>query len=267
LKGEIVSPTNLTRQSTRHSRLRVSALLFSAGLVAAALTIGAPLAANADPTPTITLSETTITPWGTFGVSGTGFTANSNLTFLLDSTDVTEQIGHPHTDAGGAFTVAAGALRYETVEGGSVGTHTLTVTDASTLSATAALEVIGEIVPRPATATRTISQMISSGVTFSLSGFLPGDSVTAGIGNRFGGSECSDPVTADEAGHVTLTCVWDAAFIAEYGSIPAADVYTASAVAAMGSRQSVTLMVTVIADPAAPAVPAVPIAGKASFTG
>jgi hypothetical protein len=260
-----VSQTILSEKPQR-SRLRLPALLFSAGLVAAALTIGAPLAANAVPAPTITLSGETLTAYGSFQVEGTGFTPDSDLTFSLDGTDVTSQLPAPKTDDTGSFGDSIGSLHFPAEGGGTVGTHTLVVTDAADLSASATLEVIAAPVPNPATATRTIAQMTSTGVTVTFSGFLPGDSVSAGISNDVNGGPCGDPVTANESGQATLTCVWNAAYVDVFGSTPGAGAYELGAWNGTYTISSDTLKLTVV-DPNTPAVPAVAIKGNASFTG
>ncbi|MCX7520903.1 hypothetical protein OSC27_01280 [Microbacterium sp. STN6] len=249
-------------------RRKRPAIFLSAGLVAAMLAIGAPLAANAAPSSaTITLNVSKVTAWGQFSVvSGGGFGPGDALSFTLDGIDVTNQLVNPTADGSGDITSSFGTLHFP--NGGSIGSHTLVVTDTSdtTLTASSTIEVVADLTPTPATATRTLAQMASSGVAVSFSGFTAGAMVNVGMFNSALDGGLCDSVAADSNGVVAVTCVWDAAFAALHGGAVKAGEYTIGANTVDTSMFSSSVIVTV-GDPATPAAPAVPVKSTASFTG
>lgn len=257
-------------------------MFVTAGLVAAALAVGGPLVANAVPAPTITLSATTASPYGQFtATSGAGFSAGAPLTFLLDGTNVSNQLVGPlQADATGSFSAPFGWQHFTTPGGGSLGKHTLLVTDGVThLSASADITVVATPTPTPAQARLTVSQITGPGLKVTFSGFTPGDSVDVGMYNRdsgFGGT-CAT-VTADVGGVATAICNWNAAYVTHFklgnGIAPGPGVYGLGANNATYSIYSAEMTVTVgdpiVAKPAAPAThaaPATPVRGPATFTG
>jgi hypothetical protein len=261
-------------------------LLAWTSLLLAVLGVGAAVTANAVPAATITVIGTTMSPYGALQVNAvSGFAPNEALTFRLDGTDVTDQLVVTTTDSTGSITVELGNLHFPTPSGGSVGSHTLTATDASAShTASVALQVIPSPVPTPATVTRTLSQMTTTGVRVRFDGFLPGETITFGMANQVSGSECGAPVTADASGSATATCVWNAAYVARFGRTPVASSYTIGGNNSIYTIYSDGAIVDVVADPvAAPpassppaatppattpvAQPAVPVRDHARFTG
>jgi hypothetical protein len=268
-------------------RSRRPLLLAWTGVTLAALGLIVPAVAAAAPAPSVQVIGTTLSPYGALQVDGvSGFAPNDALTFALDGTDVTNQLVVTTTEADGSITQQLGNLHFPGASGGSVGSHTLTVTDTGGDTASVALTVIPSPVPTPARLTRTVSQMRSTGVTVRFDGFLPGDTVTVGMASQVNGSPCGSPRTADASGSVTTTCVWDAAYVARFGQTPAADSYVVGANNSIFTIYSDSAAVTVVADavvtppatprtsgPTAPrattpvAGPAVPVRDHARFTG
>ena len=275
------SPSAVTSRVGARSRRPL--LLAGTGATLAALALGGPAAAAAAPGPSVQVIATTMSPYGALQVNGvTGFAANDALTVSLDGTDVTNQLVVTTTEADGSITQQLGNLHFPSASGGSVGSHTLTVTDTGGDTASVALTVIPSPVPTPARITRTVSQMRSTGVTVRFDGFLPGDTVTVGMASQVNGSPCGAPRTADASGSVTATCVWDAAYVARFGQSPAAGAYIVGANNSIYTIYSDSADVTVAADtvvtppvvtpptsrPTAPvARPAVPVRDHARFTG
>ena len=274
-----------TKPSSVSPRLRRPALLASAGLIVAMAGVGAPLSASAAPAPApvVTVVGTTMSPYGELEVTSvSGFGANDALTFALDGTDVTDQLVTTTTDSTGSIPFVLGNLHFPRATGGSVGSHTLTARDATAnLTATVSLQVIPSPVATQTIVQRTVSQMKTTGVNVRFTGFLPGESVTFGMANQFGGSECGAPVIADSSGSATATCVWNAAYVTRFGSTPPAGTYTVGGSNSIFTINSDAAFVDVI-DPTTPtpapapappaatppaAAPAAPVVGKASFTG
>lgn len=279
-----------SRKPVRVRRMGRPALLAAAALSIAALTTGAPVSAFALPAPQITLNATTMSPYGALNVmSVSGFGPNDALTFRIDGVDVTNELVSTTTDATGAITTPLGNLRFPGANGGSVGTHTLTVTDASAnLQTTASLLVVPSPTPTPTAAQRTVSQMRTVGVTVRFSGFTPGDSVIIGMANQVNGAQCGATVIATASGTATGTCVWDAAYLAQFGrfgSSPSAGAFIIGANNTIYTMYAAPATVTVTPNPVTPtpspatrppravpppapaATPAVPVRGTATFTG
>lgn len=291
-----VSPSS--RRPVRLPRTRRPVLLAAAVLCVAALTTGTPLSASALPGPQVTVNATTMSPYGALNVmSVSGFGPNDALTFTIDGVDVTNELVNTTTDATGAITTSLGNLRLPGANGGSVGTHTLTVTDPSAnLQATASLLVVPSPTPTPTVAQRTLSQMTTVGVTVRFSGFTPGDSVIIGMANQVNGAQCGPTVIATASGTATGTCVWDAAYLAQFGrsgSTPSAGAFIIGANNTIYTMYAAPATVAVTPNPVTPtpppattpprtvaprptatpapsapaATPAVPVSGIASFTG
>lgn len=264
------SPTSSSPASApSRARRRRPALLTAAFLLVAGVGLAAPLTASAAPAASVDVIGTTMSPYGALQVTGvTGFTPDEALTFLLDGVDVTNQLVVTTTESTGDITQVLGNLHFTTDGGGSVGSHTLTATDASaSQTASVSLTVIPSPVPSPATITRTVAQMRSTGVTVRFDGFLPGETVTVGMASQVNGSPCGAPLVADATGSVTATCVWDAAYAQRFGSTPAAGEYIVGANNAIFTIYSDAAQVVVAAPTPPPAAPAVPVEDDATFTG
>lgn len=278
-----------TVSSSVRPRRRGPLLVASAGALLAVAVVAAPVAASAAPAATISVIGTTMSPYGALQVDGvSGFTPNEALTFTIDGTDVTDELVVTTTESTGDITQVLGNLRLPDAAQ-SVGTHTLTATDASTShTASVVLTVIPSPVPTPATVTRTVSQMKTTGVRVRFDGFLPGETVEFGMASQVNGSPCGAPVTADTSGSVTATCTWNAAYVARFGGTPAPGSYIVGANNSIYTIYSDVAAVDVVADPvAAPpatrptatptasptsgstpvAQPAVPVRDHARFTG
>lgn len=285
-------PSTSVKRSPR-SRVRLSALLASAGLIVTAATLSAPLPAVAAPAPTaaITLSTATVSPYGWVGItSATGFGPNDPLTVTIDGADVTGWFPNRTTDSSGSITTPLGSAEIPGTSGGAVGTHTFVVTDATAgLTASAAVQVVPAPSPTPPTAQRTVSQMRTTGATIAFSGFAPGDSTTFTMMDTTHVGQCAGPLTADASGDVTVNCAWNGAFSTTFAAFGPGQ-YMINGGNSTGTRYSDSATVTVTADPApAPApspdppvdvppvtmpvaaspvaAPAVPVSSNAHFTG
>ncbi|KQX64389.1 hypothetical protein [Angustibacter sp. Root456] len=215
----------------------------------AALLVNAAATAQAAPAPSVTVIGTTMSPYGALEVDGvSGFAANAALTFTIDGTDVTDELVHTTTESDGSISQVLGNLRLPGASGGSLGTHTLTVTDTAGGSASVTLKVIPSPVATPASLARTVSQMRTTGVTVRFDGFLPGETVEVGMASQINGSPCGAPLTADTTGSVTATCVWTAAYTKRFGQTPGPDSYFVGANNSIYTIYSAMAAVTVSAD-------------------
>jgi hypothetical protein len=292
-----LSPSS--RDLAHHPRMRRPALLCAAAISVAALAAGASGTASAAPAPQVTVNSTTLTPLGALNVASvSGFGPNDALTFTIDGVNVTNELVSTTTDSTGAITTPLGNLRLPGANGGSVGTHTLTVADATAkLQASVTLHVVPSPTPTPTTVQRTVSQMGTMGVTVTFTGFTPGDGVIIGMANQVNGAQCGATVIATADGTATGTCVWDASYLAQFGRVgssPSAGAFIIGANNTLYTMYSTFTNVTVtpnavaptpppatkpprtvtppVASPSTPktapaAGPAVPVRGTATFTG
>jgi hypothetical protein len=236
--------------------MKRTAALVSVGVIATALAIGSPLAASAAGLPVIALSAPQATVNGSITVTADGFAPNEELTFSFES-DVQD---HQTTDGAGhvvgSVFVPAGTV---------LGPHAVTVTGSGTESATLPLEVVAAPTTALSASTVTFSQL-DSGITATVKGFMPGDTVQFGFGTGASGGAFGDPVTVGADGTAKITVTAQALFNAP---VTTASTITISASNAAGNMSATAATLNIVADQAAPtpATPAVPVKANASFTG
>jgi hypothetical protein len=232
-------------------------MLVSAGLIAAALAVGGPLAANAAGTPSVTLNTTTATVGGSIQVTADGFQPNEALTFTVDSgkqgTQAADDTGHLESSV-------------YVPQGTSVGTHSVHVTGEATAEQTVEFTVIASPIMTLSASTVTLSQLNGAGISATVTGFTPGELVQFGYGSGNSGSEFGDPIVADAQGSATIAVTSQALFGAATST--AGTIYVSAGNQA-GNVWSTAATLQVVADasPSVPAAPAVPVKAAASFTG
>ncbi|WP_158861808.1 hypothetical protein [Leifsonia sp. AG29] len=240
-----------------------TAALLSAGVLALGLAIGAPVAAEAVPSTTLVSSATTVTANGQVTLTAAGFTAGEALAFSLDS-DPLPTYGQvsESADATGKY---SGVAVIPT--GTTLGTHTITVTGASSPSATATIDVITKPTSSVSPATSALSDYLSTGVTATFSGFAPGSTVQFSIYTPVMGDPAGPDVVVGASGVVTLH------FVPKPGSNYAnPGTYGLGAMTDTLNIQAAPLSFEVTANPvvSAPApvaAPATPVNAPATFTG
>lgn len=253
-----------TSPASARFRLKRPAVFVTAGLVAAALALGGPLVANAAAAPTLALSVATASASGWVGMTGTQFGANESIAVTLDAAQA-DTGGTPIvTDASGALPADATVYLPDTI---AVGPHTITVTGAtSNIPVTETITVVAQPILTISTTKLSASAVQSTGVTATVRGFLPGQSVVFGIGTSAMGDDFP-PVVANAAGTATYTYVFKAG-----ASFSTAGAYSVRATSVDRSVMSQLISYTVVANstvsaPVTPATPATPVKSNASFTG
>ncbi|MGH1525977.1 hypothetical protein ACRAWC_18735 [Leifsonia sp. L25] len=259
-----MSSGSTARRSSHRRKLKRSATLLSVGLFAAALAIGTPVAADAAPVTTLVSSTPSVTANGQLTLTAAGFAPGEALAFSLDSTPLPTYGSASETaDAGGSY---SGVAVIPTLT--PIGPHTITVTGATSPSATTVIDVVAKPTSAVSPSTVAKSDYLSKGVTASFSGFTPGSTVSFLI---------STPVMGDPAGPDVVVGVSGTAtvhFVPKAGSNYAnPGTYTIDAGSGAWSIHAVPVSFDVTADPApapvpAPvAAPAAPVKTVASFTG
>jgi len=232
-------------------------MLFSAALIAAALSVTAPLAATAAGAPSISLSATQASVSGSIKVTATDFAPNEQLTVSFDSSDQ----GSQNASAEGS------AVMYAMVPGGTtLGTHEVHITGATSGELTAEVTVVAQPVLTLSASTVTQSQLNGAGITATVTGFAPGETVEFGAGTGNSGGPLGTPVVADANGVATIAVTSQSLFggASDYTGV----LYISAGNEASNIRStSVTLAITADATPVTPAMPAVPVKAAASFTG
>jgi hypothetical protein len=232
-------------------------MLVSAGLIAAALAVGGPLAANAANVPSISLNTSTATVDGNILVTADGFQPGETLTFSFDSSEQVTNVAN----GDGHF-----AEYLYVPKGVTPGTHAVHVTGTDSAEQTADINIIAWPTVTLSASTVTISQINGTGITATATGFSPGESVQFGYGTENQGSEFGDVVVADDDGAATISVTSQALFGA---STTGARSLFITAGNVVGSVRSTVATLDIVADasPSAPAAPAVPVKANASFTG
>ncbi len=251
--------------STRF-RLKRSAMLVSAGIVAAALAVAGPIAANAVTPPTVTSNTSTASAYGQVVLTVDGFQPNEALTVTFDSSSLTTYADTGYTqgfaDATGHYVAAAYLPGTATV-----GAHTITVTGATTPAATTPITVVAQPTAAANPSSVALSSYLSKGVTATFTGFAPGSTVSFGISNPGMGDPAGPDAVVGASGVVSITYVPTAGSpFANQGT------YQLSAFTKSGNvlAQAATFVVTpnaVVAPTAPVAAPAAPVKNTASFTG
>ncbi|KTR89179.1 hypothetical protein NS220_16030 [Microbacterium testaceum] len=262
------------RPASPRSLLRRSAAVLATAAVAASVALGGAVPAQAA-SATLTANPTTVTAGGATLLTAQGFTPSDTLSFDLDGAPLATSplVGSTETaNANGDYD--GDAWMPDSL---SVGTHTISVTDASG-SAVASTTIT--VVPRPTASVTPASQALSgylaTGVTATFSGFTPGDTVSFGISDATSGTQLSTTAVADANGQATLS------YVPTSGSAYA-QVGTYHLIAATGDLSIVSEEVSfeVTADPApnsgttpiaapanTPVAPAAtPVKRAATFTG
>lgn len=244
-------------------------MLASAGIVAAALAIAGPIAANAATPPTVTSSAPTASAYGQVTLTVDGFQPSEQLTVTFDSSPLQTYAATGYTqgfaDATGHYVAAAYLPGTATV-----GVHTITVTGATTPATTTPITVVAQPTAVANPSSVSLSSYLSKGVTATFTGFAPGSTVSFGISNPGMGDSAGPDAVVGASGVVTITYVPTAGkAFATQGT------YQLSAFTKSGNvlAKAATFVVTadpVVASPApaAPvATPAAPVKNTASFTG
>jgi hypothetical protein len=238
--------------------------MIASALVAAALTLGGAVAANAAPVATLTSNSPTASVNGHLTLTAAGFAPSETLSFTLDSSPLTT---YP-VSGSSEITDATGQYAGDAVipTGTAVGPHTITVTGSSSTSATTVVTVVAQPTSSVTPSTTTLSDYLSKGVTATFSGFTPGSTVSFGISNPGMGDQAGPDALVGPTGVVTLHYVPTAGTgFAGVGS------YYLSAGAGSWSVVAQTLSFDVTPNPVAPAAPvaapAAPVKHAASFTG
>ncbi|MGO4534189.1 hypothetical protein [Leifsonia sp. 2MCAF36] len=248
------------------SQARRSALIVSAGLIAATLSLGGTVAAQAAPLATATVNAPTATADGQLTLTVDGFAANEPLTVTFDSSPLTTYPDSAYTqdttDGLGQYVATVYVPSAATV-----GTHAITVTGATTGPAATAITLIAAPTSSVSPSTVALSAYLSTGVTVTFRNFTPNSTVSFGLGDQGSGGPVGSPVVVDLSGVATLHYVATAG--TQY-STPGT--YTFTAFNADGSLVAEPATLTVTADPAAApaapvAAPAAPVKHVASFTG
>lgn len=257
------------------SVLRRSTAALSAGLLAAALTLGGAIAAHAA-APSLASNTSTVTGDGLLTLTAGGMTPGDALSFVIDSDTALETDpvdgGSQSADDNGDYTGDAW------MTGLSLGTHTISVTDAAGSQAQTTVTVIAKPTAAVTPSSQAVSEYRANGVTVSFSGFEPGSTVILGFYHARNGGPV-DSATANDAGEVTFRYVPEAdsdlsnegeyrmlavnenfSIISEYAD------YAVTADPAPAPKESEKAQST--PAPAAPvAGPATPIARPATFAG
>jgi hypothetical protein len=232
-------------------------MLIAAAVTAMALAVAGPLAANAAPSAGITLSVSEASPNGSFTVTAADFQPNEHLTLSFDSKDIADA----NADATGAAT-----LYGYVAPGTALGVQQVTVTGDVTGAVSTDLTIVAQPTISLSASTVTLSQLNGTGLTATVKGFQPGETIQFGYGTGNSGSNFGDLVKADADGAATIAVTAEALF-----GRSATEAQTLYISAGNEEYNVVTGSATlqIVADPAspAPAAPAVPVKGTASFTG
>jgi hypothetical protein len=232
-------------------------MLFSAALIAAALSVSAPLAANAAGDPSISTNVAEASVYGSIQVTADGFAPEEELTVSFDSADQ----GTQRADAAGHLVQWA-----YVPDGTTLGTHQVHVTGATSGTQTAEITVVASPVATLSASTVTQAQLKGAGITATVTGFAPGETVQFGYGTGNSGSLFGDPVTADSDGVATIAVTWTVLFGSDSNYVGTVYITAANEANSISST-SATLVITADQAPVTPATPAVPVKATASFTG
>jgi hypothetical protein len=249
------------------SRWRRPSLIASTGAIAVALVFGGTLAAHAGPvSASVTSSSSTATANGTVTLTAAGFQPGETLTITFDSspliTSASSNFTQNTADATGNYVATAYLPSTATV-----GTHTITVTGATTAPVSTPIAIVAAPTGTVSPASLTLAAYTSTGVTATFTGFAPGSTVSFGIATSAMGNQVGTPVVVGTDGTATLTFVPTAS-----SGFSSVGTYTLSAFNSTNNiaAQPVTFTVTanpVVAPTAPVAAPAAPVKQTASFTG
>ncbi|MCX7520905.1 hypothetical protein OSC27_01290 [Microbacterium sp. STN6] len=266
LEGIPVSSDQITSAASTRFRRKRSVTFVAASIVAAVVSLGGPLTAEAASSPTGGVNATA-TPSGTLEATGSGFVPYEGVSLTYDTEPAVTGFS---ADKSGWIDIAVNVPDDETV-----GPHTITFTGVtSDTPVVLHFDVVAMPTITLSTTNLTASEVASTGVTATVSGFTPGQSVAFLIGN--GGVDSYDgDVVAKADGTAAYTYAVKAGGPLSTGQI---GTYSVRATSGDMSMLSQSASFTVVADPtaaapavpavpAAPAAPATPVAGNASFTG
>lgn len=249
------------RSASIRAKLGRSGLLVSAGLTALALALGGAATANAAPAPTVSSNPTTASARGQVTLTADGFQPNEALTVTFDSSTM-----NTYADTGFTQGIADSTGHYVAAaylpDSATVGTHTITVTGATSGPASTPITVVAQPTASVAPSTVALSAYHSTGVTATFTGFTPGSTVAFGISSPGLGDAAGPDAVVGSSGIVTITYV-PTAGTNFFG--PGA--YQLSAFTTTGDIVAQAASFTVTPDAAPVAGPATPVKSTASFTG
>lgn len=254
-----------TPRRTRSHRGR-SAATFTAGLVAAILTVVGAASAQAAPDQQLTASSETVTADGAITLTASGFPENGSLDFTIDGAPLTTYPVTGSAVAAGSDGEYKGTARIPaSLEPGQHLISVAYVSDTYSVNASTQITVVPQPTSSVTPATQSLSEYLKNGVTATFTGFTPGDTVSFGISTPATGDQAGPDAVADATGTVTLR------FVPEAGTNYAHEgTYTLDAFTEAGAIQAAPLSFTVTADAAAStpvAGPATPVKRAATFTG
>ncbi|MFF7682700.1 hypothetical protein ACFZA2_08030 [Microbacterium sp. NPDC007973] len=260
--------------SPRREAAKRSSALLATGLVVTALALGGAASAQAS-SASLTSSPATATAGGSVLLDAQGFTPGDALSFELDGTALSTSplVGKDESaDANGDY--SGDAL---IPEDATLGTHTISVTDASSSDvASTTITVVAQPTASVTPSTVALADYLADGVTVTYSGFTPGETVGFAIGDAASGIRISPDAVADAAGSVTVHWVPQAG--GSYSTEGTYEVIAASTdLSIVAQRVSFTVTADAASDattaPAAAsagtplATAATPVARAVSFTG